>query len=148
MESGLKVRPLTTHDRAVWLAMYRKLFADETDAALSVEIDRILFADTRWGYIAELAGKPVGFAEMSIRPFANGCVSQPVPFLEGIWADADARRAGVASALLAEIEAEITRKGYTELGSDVLLGNMDGMGFHEGSGFEETERCVYFRKSL
>ena len=42
----------------------------------------------RFGYIALGADhEPIGFTEICIREYANGCTNQPVPFLEGVWVD-------------------------------------------------------------
>lgn len=148
METGLTIREMSVADRAVWAGMYAQLFPDASPDACLTEIDRILAAPDRTGFIAEAAGQPLGFAELSIRDFANGCETQPVPFLEGIWACGTARRQGVASALLHHLEAFARASGHTELGSDVLQGNGDGVGFHLDRGFQETERVIYYRKPL
>ena len=39
-------------------------------------------------------------------------------------------------------------KGCTELASDALIDNTLGHQMHRGLGFDETERVVYFKKSL
>lgn len=135
-------------DRDRWAAMYAFLFPEASAADCLAEIDRILAAPDRFGFIAEDDGADLGFAELSIRPFANGCLSQPVPFLEGIWCAPEARRRGVGAALLAHVEAFARARGFTELGSDVEMLNTGGQGFHRATGFEETERVIYMRKSL
>ena len=40
------------------------------------------------------------------------------------------------------------RAGYTEFGSDVELSNYSSQLMHEALGFEQTEKVVYYRKSL
>ncbi len=64
--------------------------------------------------IAETAaGTPVGFAEVSIRKAANGCATQPVPFLEGIWVrDAD-RRQRIGTQIIRHIEIFLAKLGYS-----------------------------------
>lgn len=115
---------------------------------MGVEIDRVLHGENRAGYCAELASQVVGFAEYNIREFANGCTSQPVPFLEGIWVRQDARGKGIARALIQHLEHVARTGGYSELGSDVLLENVASARMHEAMGFEETERVIFFRKVL
>jgi aminoglycoside 6'-N-acetyltransferase I len=39
-------------------------------------------------------------------------------------------------------------QGCSEFASDALLENSDSHSMHRALGFEETERVVYFRKSL
>lgn len=144
----VSVRYMTGEDRPVWRRMYAALFPEEPKPLLDREISRILAAENRWAFMAECAAKPVGFAEMSLRPWANGCRSQPVPFLEGIWVDPDHRQAGVGRALLGAVEAKAREGGFAELGSDVDLDNDISCAFHSKEGFEETERVIYFRKAL
>ena len=40
-----------------------------------------------------------GFASLSLRPWAEGCDSTPVPYVEGWWVAPDLRRQGVGRAL-------------------------------------------------
>ncbi len=80
------VREMTSGDRAVWAGMRAALWPDETPGQHASGIERTLQSGDVWGFIAgSPSGTPVGFAELAIRKYANGCESQPVPFLEGIW---------------------------------------------------------------
>jgi aminoglycoside 6'-N-acetyltransferase I len=112
------------------------------------DIGEILSATDAWGFIAEVDQVPAGFAEISIRKAANGCESQPVPFLEGIWIEPPHRREGIGARLIAQIEAFLKARGFGELGSDSLIENREAHDAHGAWGFIETERVVYFRKSL
>ncbi|MGQ0713413.1 MAG: GNAT family N-acetyltransferase [Gemmatimonadaceae bacterium] len=89
-----------------------------------------------------------GFISVSLRPWAEGCESTPVPYVEGWWVAADVRRAGVGRALMAAVEQWCQERGYTELGSDVDLGNATSLRAHAALGFEPTLRLQYFRKQL
>ena len=89
-----------------------------------------------------------GFAEVSIRKFANGCETQPVAFLEGIWVEPPLRRQGIGRLLVEHIEAFAVARGFREIGSDALLDNEASHAAHRDWGFSETERVVYFRKAL
>ena len=118
------------------------LEAHECDAA------RVLASVDYWAFVAMRDGAAVGFAEIAIRKYANGCESQPVPFLEGIWVDPRYRRSGVGRRLLAHVESFVRARGFREIGSDALLDNRASHAAHAGWGFAETERVVYFRKVL
>ena len=148
MTGKITIRKMCDADRGEWARMYRALFPRGNETSINDEIDRILSAPTRAGYCAEMGGEIVGFAEYSLRDFANGCVSQPVPFLEGIWVEPDARKKGVARALVEHLEAQVIAQGYSELGSDVLLDDDPSIEFHKSVGFQETERVIFFRKPL
>ncbi len=148
MIERLTIREMTEDDREVWLEMYQALFPGQSRTGMNVEINRILASQLRAGYCAVLDGKILGFAEYNQREFANGCVSQPVPFLEGIWVQPEHRREGIAKALLAHLEGVARSQGFHEFGSDVLIDNLSSIEMHESLGFEETERVVYFRKEI
>lgn len=89
-----------------------------------------------------------GFAEMGLRPWAEGCVTSPVAYLEGLWVDPDLRRSGVAGALVQVAEAWARARGLTEMASDFLPANDASRAFHVGAGFDEVEEAVTARKLL
>ena len=89
-----------------------------------------------------------GFVSFSIRAWAEGCASAPVPYVEGWWVAPDLRRSGVGRALFAAVEQWARENGYVELGSDVELHNAVSIAAHEALGFEPTIRVQYFRKKL
>jgi aminoglycoside 6'-N-acetyltransferase I len=89
-----------------------------------------------------------GFVSYAIRPWAEGCDTAPVPYIEGWWVAPDLRRTGVGSALIAAVEAWARSRGFTELGSDVEIGNDDSVKAHAALGFEARNRVQFFRKRL
>lgn len=89
-----------------------------------------------------------GFSSFSLRPWAEGCEAMPVPYIEGWWVAPDLRRSGVGRALIAAIEDWCRARGYTELGSDAELDNVDSQRAHAALGFEPTLRLQFFRKRL
>lgn len=143
------VRDMGAGDRAAWAAMRAELWPEADAATHAVEIDQVLNDPVWRAFLAvDAEGAAVGFAELAIRPYANGCDSRPVPFLEGIWVAPACRRQGVGAALLRQIEAFVAARGFAELGSDAPLDNLTSQAAHRGWGFAETERVVYFRKTL
>jgi len=138
-----------TTDRAIWADMRASLWPDESLQAHEKAIDVLLVSKDAFGLIAEtINGTAAGFAEIAIRKYANGCESQPVPFLEGIWVRAQFRRQGVGTHLVEHIQAVLVAQGFQEIGSDTQIDNTISQAAHLGWGFCETERVVYFRKSL
>lgn len=94
-------------------------------------------------------GAVIGFAEATLRhDYVNGCDSSPVGFLEGIYVRETSRRNGVARALVQAVEDWARERGCSELASDAWLDDIHSHRMHAGVGFTETERVVYFRKSL
>lgn len=89
-----------------------------------------------------------GFAEVGTRPYADGCETSPVAYLEGWYVDPDARRSGVGAALIQAAEAWARACGLEEFASDALLDNELSHRAHKALGFAEVERAVHFRKGL
>jgi aminoglycoside 6'-N-acetyltransferase I len=143
------IREMTTADRAAWAEMRAELWPSEPADAHFAAIEGILNSGDAWGFIAEAPEcASVGFAEIAIRKYANGCDTQPVPFLEGIWVKPIFRRRGVGAQLIGYAEAALASRGFRELGSDTELHNRTSQAAHLSWGFAETERVVYFRKEL
>src|SRR6516225_9720579 len=121
---NFNIRKMDAADRLVWTEMRDDLWPDEPPLAHLRSIEDILAGDDAWGFLAESAeGTPAAFAELSIRKYANGCDSQPVPFLEGIFVRPEFRRQGVGAGLIRYIEAFVMARGFNELGSDALIDN-------------------------
>jgi len=93
-------------------------------------------------------GALVGMLELSPRPYADGCASSPVPFIEGWYVVPKARRSDVNGALVKAAEQWAVDHGYTEMASDALLDNHISERALASLGFEEVERAIRFRKSL
>ena len=116
------------------------------------EIDRF-FAGTLKNPLEVLlavdeAGKTIGFAELSIRNYAEDCETDRVAYLEGWYVDAEWRRRGVGRALVVAAEAWARSQGCTEFASDALLDNKISEAAHLALGFEETEQIRCFKKNL
>jgi aminoglycoside 6'-N-acetyltransferase I len=129
--------------------MRAALWPEESLQTHAEEVDRLLGSEDSWGFIAETSGgAPVGFAEVAIRKYANGCTTRPVPLLEGIWVKAEFRRQGVRARLIETAEAFLADRAFREIGSDAEIENLVSHAAHAGWGFTETERVVYFRKAI
>ena len=146
---NIVIRRMHPGDRAMWAQMRAALWPEESGPDHAKAIDEFLAGDAAWGFIAEAAdGSAVGFAEIAIRQYANGCDTAPVAFLEGIWVAPQFRRRGIGTRLIADAETFSAAHGFRELGSDTLLDNHTSQAAHLAWGFSETERVVYFRKRL
>ena len=98
--------------------------------------------------VAEDNGALLGFAELNIRPYAEGCTTDRVAYLEGWYVEHSARGLGVGRALVAAAEAWAIQHGCTEFASDTLVDNDASAAAHRALGFEEVEVIRCFRKSL
>jgi GNAT superfamily N-acetyltransferase len=94
--------------------------------------------------IAERAGKPVGFAlytfNYSVWTAARGI------FIEDIWVVPEARRGGVARALIVALARECRAKGYKRIDLNVLDWN-PARGFYEKIGFRWIRNWLPYRLS-
>jgi aminoglycoside 6'-N-acetyltransferase I len=95
-----------------------------------------------------LSGRVVGFAEVDLRPFADGCRSSPVGYLEGWYVVPEYRRKGVGRALVRRAESWVQDRGCTEMGSDTELENAISQEAHRALGYREVNRLVHLRRTL
>ncbi|HEV2707172.1 MAG TPA: aminoglycoside 6'-N-acetyltransferase [Pyrinomonadaceae bacterium] len=147
----MKVRPIEQREAADWERM-RKALWPSAEADHARDIVRFFEGerDNPSEVLVALAdeGQPVGFAELSIRPYAEGCETRRVAYLEGWFVESAHRRRGVGRALVAAAEAWGRAQGCTEFASDTELHNEVSATAHAALGFEEVERIICFRKEL
>ena len=97
--------------------------------------------------VDELGGL-CGFIEAGTRPYAEGCVSSTVGYIEGWWVDPDRRNQGVGAALVAAAESWARDLGLSEMGSDADIDNVVSQHAHRALGYHEAQRIVCYRKAL
>jgi aminoglycoside 6'-N-acetyltransferase I len=147
----VRLRPLELKDRRAWAEMRAALWPEADAAELAHETVKhfagVKAADEVW-VSEEVTGRLLGFLELSLRAYAEGCASSPVPYIEGWYVTAEARHLGVGRALAEAAENWSRLRGFTEIASDVLLQNDASHAAHRSLGFEEVERIVCYRKPL
>lgn len=100
-------------------------------------------------FLAEDGSKQiVGFAELSIRPCAEGCLTDRVAYLEGWYVIPAFRRCGAGRALVAASEEWGRLQQCTEFASDTQSDNNAGAAAHRALGFTEAGLVRCFRKDL
>jgi aminoglycoside 6'-N-acetyltransferase I len=151
MIQSIHIRPVRRADSRAWLLMRHALWPDESDSHVA---DVAAFLDGEITMPLEVLmafdenGEAIGFAELSIRSYAEDCYSGRVAYLEGWFVDAAARRQGVGAALVDAAEEWGRAQGCTEFASDALIDNEMSLDAHRALGFTETARLVCFRKDL
>jgi len=147
----MKTRLLEPRDRQAWAAMRAELWPDE-DADFLGHETLMHFSGTPLAeavFVCEdLDGSTCGFLELSLRPYAEGCSSTPVPYIEGWFVAPVARHKGAGRALVAAAEHWAILRNFQEIASDTQIENAQSQGAHAALGYEEVERLVTFRKSL
>ena len=135
--------------------MQVRAYADGDRAELE-RLGRLMFPDADdpfgpgvvWFVIDRGDGRLGGYVEAGTRPYADGCDTSPVAYVEAWYVDADLRRRGWGGRLIAAVEAWARANGHRELGSGALLDNTASIAAHEALGFTEVERQVHFVKKL
>jgi aminoglycoside 6'-N-acetyltransferase I len=145
----MRVRAYQDSDWGEWLRMSRALLP-----GASVEDDEAEMRTCRARSDAEVfvverpEGSLAGYVEVATRPYADGCSTSPVGYIEAWYVDPDVRRQGFGRALLAAAETWARERGYREMASDALLDNDVSFRAHARAGYGEVDRVVQFRKSL
>ena len=146
-----RVRPVAAADDGAWLRMRCALWP-EGATAHAAEIQQF-FAGTRREprhvlLVLDAGGIPVGFVELSLRAYAEGCVSDRVAYVEGWYVEPHARRLGAGAALIRAAEDWGRSQGCIELGSDAVVENILSARAHRALGFSEVAVIRCFRKFI
>lgn len=144
------VRAVRAADAAQWLRMREALWPEGAQSHAS-EV-QAFFADPSSAretvLVAEYEGVLVGFVELSLRAYAEGCDTSPVAYLEGWFVSHDLRGAGVGRALLRAAEEWGRAQGCAEFASDTEADNAVSADAHRAAGFEDAGLIRCFRKRL
>ena len=145
----VQIREYRDADWPAWLRLSLALFpehsADELESGMREHRARsdaeVFVADREDGSVA-------GFVEVGARPYADGCDTSPVGYIEAWYVDPDARCKGYGRALLEAAEEWARSRGYREMASDAQLNNDISYAAHRRAGYAEVDRIVQFRKVL
>lgn len=145
--ADIVVREMMPEDKAAWRDMRAALFGE--DPSLLGDVEGYFAGDPMIAraFIAE-DGSPIGFVELSLRNYAEGCASSPVPYVEGLYVAEGARRRNVGRLLMTAAEDWAKANGFTEMASDTQIENEASLSAHRAYGFSEVERIACLRKDL
>jgi len=143
------IRAVRQTDHVAWTRMREELWPNSAaDSEQEIAEYFALGDDNRVTFVAEEGGELVGFLEARERSYAEGCVTEPVAYVEGWFVDAGSRGKGIGRALVEVAETWARKAGYGELASDAELENAGSQAAHAALGFEEVGRSVHFRREL
>jgi aminoglycoside 6'-N-acetyltransferase I len=150
--AAFSIRSARKEDTLPWVRMRVALWPDYDETWHRDEADKYFAGLLRMPLEVLIAvddsGRAIGFVELSIRPYAEGCMTERVAYLEGWYVDPQVQRRGVGRALIDAAEHWARRQGCTEFGSDAVLDNLASAAAHAALGFEETVQVRCFRKAL
>ncbi len=138
-------------DAGAWLDLRHALWPDTDRASHALEVERFFAGQLSMPLHVLLAfegQRPVGFAELNIRAYAEGCTTDYVGFLEGWYVVPEARRRGIGAALVEAAERWAMERGCTEFASDAEYDNEVSQRAHLSLGFDEVAQIRCFRKDL
>lgn len=148
----MPVRLASRGDLDAWCAMRAALWPDADVYELRAEAESYLGGDRRQlaavFICTDRSQRAAGMLELSLRPYADGCRSSPVPYVEAWYVVPEARGQGVGRALMAAAERWAIERGHDEMASDALMDNVPSVHAHAALGFDEVERAIHFRKAL
>ncbi len=130
---AITIRQATPAD-AVELARMLNLFDGLGATPEQVAARMAACAHVLTTFIAELDGRPVGFACLRLVPHLQG--DEPYAELTDIFVDAPFRRRGVARALIAQVEAAAQAARAGELVIITGFDNQDAQAAYRASGYD------------
>jgi aminoglycoside 6'-N-acetyltransferase I len=149
---SFQVRPVTRADAPAWSSLRHALWPDASREELANEAEAFFGAGDPQLSAVLLAeadnGTAIGFAELSLRPYAEDCRTSPVAFLEGWYVVPSERLRGVGRALVTAAEEWGREQGCSEFASDAELENTESAAAHRALGFEDAGAIRCFRKDL
>lgn len=149
---SISVRPVEPADGDVWVRMRQALWPGHSAEGHAADVDRFfrgVSSNPLAVVVAEDSSRGlVGFAEVSIRTYAEDCTTDRVGFLQGWFVDPAARRRGVGRLLVAAAEDWARRQGCTEFASDAEADNELSLLAHRALGFADAGLIRCFRKDL
>jgi aminoglycoside 6'-N-acetyltransferase I len=143
------IRRASPADAPIYRRLRLELWPHITEAENLAEAALALAAPRQAVFLAEAPrGEPLGFAEVALRPMAEGCSTGPVGYLEGWYVRPEARHRGVGRRLMEAGEEWARTQGCTAMASDTEIGNVASEEAHQRLGYEIVVRMIAFRKSL
>jgi aminoglycoside 6'-N-acetyltransferase I len=146
----IHILPLNHTLVEMWISM-RKLVRPETDVQQQLDEAYFLLEHTEKMnvFICKFkSGEPMGFIEVSVRDFAEGCLSSPVGYIEGWFVREEFRNSGIGRLLVLAAERWARTRGCIEIASDADVDNESSRKAHTKLGFEHVADISCFRKKL
>ncbi len=143
------IRRATPEDKPEWLRMRQGLWPDAPSDYLSLDWDKYLHGPRAAIFVAsDSQGRLIGFLEVDLRDYAEGCESSPVGYIEAWYVDPHVRGQKLGRDLIHTAEGWAREQGCTQMASDTWLDNEASIQAHYKLGYWEVDRLVHFVKHL
>lgn len=141
--------PVEERHFADWLAFRKALYSPLEDAFHEAEMRQIFASEAQACFLAlDESGVPLGFMELSLRNFVDGCLGSPVGYVEGLYVVPEARGRGIARKLLRHAIQWSREHGCRDIAADSEIRDEEAQRFWAAMGFRETFRIVEFKLTL
>lgn len=146
---NISIESPTPETIKIWLALRKKLWHLSPEEKHLREIKEYLASEKKHAFIAYADDNtPVGFIEVSLRDYAEGCTHSPVGYVEGWFVDEAYRRKGIGRILMQAAEKWAREHGCTQIASDAELANATSIDAHKHLGFKTYNTLVHFIKDI
>ncbi len=145
----MKLVPVSKDDFVLW-SQFRSAIYPIISRDYDLKEMEIVFGSELWNcwFVEREDGEFIGLVELSLRNIVDGCLSSPVPYIEGLYLIVTERGKGRGAEVIEMVKAWCNARGYSELATDAELTNTRAQVFYEKLGFEQVDRVVEYRLGL
>ena len=145
----MKLISIKRDDFLLWSKFRRAIYPITSHDIDLKEIEDIYLSDIwQCWFVEREGGHRIGLVELSLRNIVDGCVSSPVPYIEGLYLIETERTKGRGTEIIKMVQTWCQEQGYSELGTDAELNNTRAQKFYEKLGFELVDRVVEYKLEL
>ncbi len=142
----MNLLPINKNQFSQWREMRKRVYSSLDDEFHEIEMKKIVDNRDWFCYFLENDNnKILGMVELSSRNIVDGCLSSPVAYLEGLYLKKQHRGMGLGREAIEIIKNWCKKKGFTELGMDTEMKNVEAQKFFKAIGLHETYRIVQYR---
>ena len=148
MKEKTTIRKAKRCDAKIFADLSSKLYKADKDQ-MALEFEGFLNDKHCMIAFAEIDKVPVAFVQIQIRKdYVEGCETNFVGYLEGLFVEKKHRRKGVGKSLVEYGVSWAKQKGCKEFASDCEFSNKTARVFHNATNFAEINKIVCFKYKL